>query len=108
MDNQKTIQQVAKDDDVAPAQVGARKKELETRIGEIFERKNAANEAAERLGRKSARLERKIGQLVIEKEFLLEKCEALGIDTSEKTVLIREWMDFYNHRRRHTAHGGRT
>lgn len=64
--------------------MSAWKKELETRISEIFERKNAANEAADRLEKKSARLERKIGQLVIEKEFLLEKCEELGIDTSEK------------------------
>jgi transposase-like protein len=84
MENQKTIQQIAKDNDIAPAQVSAWKKELETRISEIFERKNAANEAAVRLEKKSARLERKIGQLVIEKEFLLEKCEELGIDTSEK------------------------
>ena len=49
MANQKTIQQIAKDNDIAPAQVSAWKKELETRISEIFERKNAANEAADRL-----------------------------------------------------------
>ena len=84
MENQKTIQQIAKDNDIAPTQVSAWKKELESRISEIFERKNAANEAAVRLEKKSARLERKVGQLVIEKEFLLEKCEELGINVTEK------------------------
>ena len=84
LENQKTIQQIAKDNDIAPTQVSAWKKELETRISEIFERKNATNEAAEHFKKKSAHLERKIGQLLIEKEFLEEKCEELGINTSEK------------------------
>ena len=80
----KTIQQIAKDNDVAPSQVSAWKKELEDRMAEIFERSNAANEQAAKEERKAARLERKIGQLVIEKEFLEKKCEQLGIDLSEK------------------------
>ena len=84
MANQKTIQQIAKDNDIAPTQVSAWKKELESRISEIFERKNASNEAAVNFERKSARLEGKIGQLLIEKEFLEGKCSELGIDTSEK------------------------
>jgi transposase-like protein len=46
MENQKTIQQIAKDNDIAPTQVSAWKKELESRISEIFERKNATNETA--------------------------------------------------------------
>ena len=81
MENQKTIQQIAKDNDIAPTQVSAWKKEL--RVSEI-ERKNATNEAAVNFEKKSARLERRIGQLLIEKEFLEGKCEELGIDTSEK------------------------
>jgi len=84
LEGQKTIQQIAKDNDIAPTQVSSWKKELETRMSEIFERKNAANELAEQMTKKSARLERKVGQLVIEKEFLLEKCEELGIDITEK------------------------
>ena len=84
MANQKTIQQIAKDNDIAPTQVSAWKKELESRISEIFERKNASNEAAVNFERKSARLEGKIEQLLIEKEFLEGKCNELGIDTSEK------------------------
>ncbi|MDE0861384.1 MAG: transposase [Akkermansiaceae bacterium] len=69
MGNQKTIQQIAKDNDIAPTQVSAWKKELESRVSEIFERKNATNEAAVNFEKKSARLERRIGQLLIEKEF---------------------------------------
>lgn len=61
MENQKTIQQIAKDNDIAPTQVGAWKKELESRICEIFERENGSNEKAVNLEKKSARLERKIG-----------------------------------------------
>ena len=84
MANQKTIQQIAKDNDIAPTQVSAWKKQLESRISEIFERKYASNEAAVNFERKSARLEGKIGQLLIEKEFLEGKCKELGIGTSEK------------------------
>lgn len=84
MGNQKTIQEIVKDNDIAPTQVRAWKKELESRVSEIFERKNATNEAAVNFEKKSARLERRIGQLLIEKEFLEEKCDELGIDRSEK------------------------
>ncbi len=81
---EKTIQQIAKENEIAPSQVSAWKKELETRTMEIFERKNAASEAAVKHEKKASRLERKVGQLVIEKEFLEGKCEELGIDISEK------------------------
>ena len=36
----------------------------------IFERKNAADESAEKQERRTSHLERKFGQLLIEKEFL--------------------------------------
>lgn len=84
LEGQKTIQEIAKDNDIAPTQVSAWKKELETRMVELFERKNATSEAAARHEKKAARLERKVGQLVIEKEFLEGKCEELGIEISEK------------------------
>ena len=57
---------------------------LEERMAEIFERKNAAGEAAKKAERYTAKMERKVGQLVIEKEFLEKKCEQLGIDLSER------------------------
>jgi len=84
LEGQKTIQQIAKDNEIAPTQVSAWKKELETRMVELFARKNEANETAKKYEKKASRLERKVGQLVIEKEFLEGKCEELGIDISEK------------------------
>ena len=80
----RTINDIAQENDVAPTQVSAWKKELEGRLSEIFEGKG---EAARELSKKQARegrLERKIGQLVIEKEFLEKKCGELGLDLSEK------------------------
>lgn len=53
-------------------------------MSELFERKNAVDEAARRDGKRAERLERKVGQLVIEKEFLEKKCEQLGIGLSER------------------------
>ncbi len=38
-----TIQQLAQDNDIAPTQVSSWKKELEERMCEIFERKNASD-----------------------------------------------------------------
>ena len=81
---EKSIQQIAKDEDVAPTQISAWKKELEERMSELFTRKNAASDAAKKSDKQAARLERKVGQLVIEKEFLEKKCEQLGIDLSER------------------------
>ena len=81
---EKSIQQIAQDNDIAPTQVSAWKKELEERMSELFERKNAASDAAKKSYKQAARLERKVGQLVIEKEFLEKKCEQLGIDLSER------------------------
>ena len=81
---QKSIQEIATENDIAPTQVSAWKKELEERMSELFERKNSASETAKKNEKQSARLERKVGQLVIEKEFLEKKCEQLGIDLSER------------------------
>ena len=50
----------------------------------IFERKNAADQDAERQERRTSQLERKVGQLLIEKDFLEKKCDQLGIDLSER------------------------
>ena len=80
----KTIQEIAKDNEIAPSQVSAWKKELEERTVEIFERKNASSDAAKKQEKRSEQLERKVGQLVIEKEFLEKKCDQLGIDLSER------------------------
>lgn len=84
MREEKSIQQIAQENDVAPSQISAWKKELEERISEIFERANAVDKQALHHEKRAARLERKVGQLVIEKEFLEKKCEQLGIDLSER------------------------
>jgi len=61
---EKSIQQIAQENDIAPSQVSTWKKDLEDHMPSIFERK--------------------IGQLLIEKEFLEKKCDQLGIDLSER------------------------
>lgn len=81
---EKSIQQIAQENDIAPTQVSTWKKELEDRMSEIFERKNAADKQLRHQEKRSGHLERKIGQLVIEKEFLEKKCKQLGIDLSER------------------------
>jgi hypothetical protein len=64
--------------------VSAWKKELEGRIVELFERKNAVNDSTKKQENLIAQLERKVGRQVIEKEFLEKKCVQLGIDLSER------------------------
>ena len=81
---EKSILQIAQDNEIAPSQVSTWKKELEERMAELFERKNGVDEQAKKEERRAARLERKVGQLVIEKEFLEKKCVQLGIDLSER------------------------
>lgn len=81
---EKSIQQIAQENDIAPTQVSAWKKELQDRMIEIFERKNAAGKQLRHQEKRGGHLERKIGQLVIEKEFLEKKCKQLGIDLSER------------------------
>ena len=84
LEKEKTIQMIAQENDIAPAQVSSWKKELEERLAEIFERKNNRAEAARKEELRASRLERKVGQLLIEKEFLEKKCEQLGVDLSER------------------------
>lgn len=81
---EQSIQQIAQENDIAPSQVSAWKKDLEDHMASIFERKNTTDHNAERQERRTAQLERKIGQLLIEKEFLEKKCEQLGIDLSAR------------------------
>ncbi len=79
-----TINQIAQDNDVAPTQVSAWKKELEGRLPEVFAGKGEAARQLAKKERRESKLERKIGQLVIEKEFLEKKCGELGVDLSER------------------------
>lgn len=51
---EKSIQQIAQDNDIAPKQVSAWKKELEERMSELSERKNAASDAAKKSDKQAA------------------------------------------------------
>jgi len=75
----RTVNEIAKDNDVTPTQVSAWKKELESRIEEIFEGKSKVARELAQKERREEKLERKVGQLVIEKDFLEKKCKQLGI-----------------------------
>lgn len=76
----KPIHKIAADNEIHPVQVSQWKKELQERMGEIFERKNARDENAEKEQRRIAQLERTVGQLVIERDWLAKKSKELGID----------------------------
>jgi transposase-like protein len=76
----KPIHQIAVENEIHPVQVSQWKKELAERVGEIFERKNARSEEAERDKRRLEALERKVGQLTIERDWLAEKSKELGIE----------------------------
>jgi len=78
----RTINDIAQENEVAPTQVSAWKKELEGRLPEVFEGKGEAARQLAKKERRESKLERKVGQLVIEKEFLEKKCEELGLDLS--------------------------
>jgi transposase-like protein len=80
----RTVNDIAKENEVAPTQVSAWKKELEDRVEELFASKGDKSRELAQKEVSEARLERKVGQLVIEKEFLEKKCKQLGIDLSEK------------------------
>ena len=80
----RSVNDIAQENDVAPSQVSQWKKELESRMVELFESSNSTKKELKKLEVKEAQIERKVGQLVLEKDFLLKKCEQLGIDVSEK------------------------
>lgn len=84
---EKSVQKIAQDYDIAPSQVCTWKKDLEDHMPANFERKNAADQSAEKQERRTAHLERKIGQLIIEKEFLEKKVRSAG-NRSERKAMI--------------------
>lgn len=61
LEKEKTIQQIAQENDIAPAQVSGCKKELEERLIEIFERKNSRAEPARKVEQRASILERRVG-----------------------------------------------
>ena len=76
----KPVHEIAADNEIHPVQVSQWKKELQERMSEIFERKNAASKEAKADEQRIARLERKLGQVIVERDWLAEKSKELGID----------------------------
>ena len=81
---EKTTAQIARENEIAPAQISEWKRLLQEHIGEVFQSKGERSKELQDQEKMEARLERKIGQLVIEKDFLLKKCKQLGIDPNER------------------------
>lgn len=81
---EKTAAEIARENEISPAQISEWKKHLEERLSEAFQSKGERTKELRAQERKEARLERKIGQLLVEKDFLVKKCEQLGIDPTEK------------------------
>ena len=75
----KTVVQIAQENELHPVQVSGWKKELETNMLSLFERKNAVDEDKKDLEKRCEQLERMVGQLVVEKDWLKKKCAELGI-----------------------------
>jgi transposase-like protein len=76
----RSINEIAAEHQVHPAQVTAWKKELLEGGSALFERKNARNREVEDDEERTAQLERALGRAVVEKDFLLKKCKQLGIE----------------------------
>jgi len=76
----KPVHQIAAENEIHPVQVSQWKKELQERMAEIFERKNARSDKATQDQKHIERLERKLGQVVVERDWLAKKSKELGLD----------------------------
>ena len=61
LEKEKTIQQIAQENDIAPAQVSGWNKGLEERLTQIFELKNSRAEPARKEEQRASILERRVG-----------------------------------------------
>ena len=76
----KAVHEIAAENEIHPVQVSQWKKELQARMAEIFERKNARSNEDEAERRRIELLERKVGQLIIERDWLAKKSKELALD----------------------------
>ena len=76
----KPVHEIASDNDIYPVQVSQWKKELQERMSEVFERKNARSKEAEAEQKRVEHLERTVGKLTVELDWLTKKSKELGID----------------------------
>ena len=81
---EKTAAEIARVNEIAPAQISDWKRQLEESLAEVFQSKGERSKELQAQERTEAQLERTIGQLVVEKDFLVKKCKQLGIDPTGK------------------------
>lgn len=74
----KTVQQIAKENDVHPTQVSQWKQQLAQRLPELFEGPASSGESSD-WERERERLHAKIGQQSVEIDWLAKKCEQLRL-----------------------------
>jgi len=73
----KTINEIAREHNIHPVQVGQWKRELKERAAEIF--KSKSDIEFKELKKEKAHLQRKIGELTMDVDFLKKKCVQMNI-----------------------------
>ncbi len=73
----KTANEIAAEFEIHPVMVSNWKKEMLSRLPELFESKNSKKEQAS--VKEKEDLHKKVGQLTMEVDFLEKKCKQLGI-----------------------------
>jgi transposase-like protein len=76
----KTASEIAKEFEIHPVMVSNWKKEMLSRLPELFESKDVKKEQS--AAKEKEDLHRKVGQLAMEVDFLEKKCKQLGIPGS--------------------------
>jgi transposase len=74
----KTLQQIAKEFDIHPAQVADWKKTLQERLSNVFEG-GAAGNGTDDFDAERAALHSKIGELTVKLDFVTKKSKQLGL-----------------------------
>lgn len=81
---QEPLHEIAKRYEVHPTQITQWKKELQSNMAAVFERKGDRDGEKLRQKQKEDRLYRQVGQLQMEVDFLKEVCDKLGVVVPEE------------------------
>ena len=73
----KTINEIAREHNIHPVQVGQWKKEIKERLPELF--KSKSDIEYKELKKEKEHLQRKIGELTMDVDFLKKKCVQMNI-----------------------------